>query len=1217
MVLWRIQVEEVLELSNYKFALKHLLIILFGVFGVMTSSWSQYKGGDGAGTANLRISATACPITIDNSVLIYMGGNAGGTAKLSIANTTCSFGIDESVLIYKGGNAGGTAKLSIANTTCSFSVDESVLIYKGGNAGGTGVLGIATAACPVPEIMNIFLGGNSSSNAVSVLSATTSSNTTGPFIATLGDTTIVNGNCITLNTTGTGATSYSWSPNTGLSNAAIQNPIASPNVTTTYTVTAQGSTTGCRNIASVTITVLGNNSTTTLSYPTKVCTSNTTLQEPTITGVTNGTFSANSTGLKINASNGLINPSTSTVGSYVVTYTYGTCNNTITANIEITNDCSTNIGALDYQNIFKGGVESSNNPKSILTQAACTPNYDYTQLIYFGGVESSNNPKSILTQAACTPNLDFTQLIYTGGNGSTLAPKSILTQAACTPNLDFTKLIYTGGNSELNAPKSILVQAVCSVPVGNNFYIGGDGAGYGNGSLTPSSSVVTGTAVVASADVTVCPGAPTTLGATGATNYTWTPATGLNNTLIANPIASPSTTTTYTVVGTGSGVGCINTAKVTVNVIQDAFTTVSYGAYNFDEADMNLKKVNYINGPLNGTFSFTPTGLSFNSADGSFTPGLSTSQPYTINYNYTKGICSYTYAVNINITKLPPSISYTTPSTFYINYSNITLLPTNTGGAADIYEVLDPLPAGLSLSTTTGQISGTPTQLLNNASVRIRAANYKRDGSINWSDITTVVISVKKPIISLAISTIPSLSTTYGTSSANTNFVVQGNDIIDYILVTAPTGFETSVNTNSGFADTIRMYPTASHYINQPLYIRIKKTANVGNLNGNIVLTSTSADDMAVTTTTSYVAPATLTITARYFQKFYGSSIRLGTGSKYFNATGLMNNETVGSATITASGGTGINDAVGYYAITPSAATGGTFASSNYNINYVAGQFQVVYSLYNFALTGNTSNWVGGKIPVPLMQELTAVSNNFTTAIISGKIPTSFVNIDEYGVCYGTTINPTTSNSKVVSNTVLPGAFSFSLTGLTSATKYYARAYVVIGNKTFYSQNLRFKTLGIGDEYQGGYIAHIFTSGQPGYVAGEVHGIIIQKANVSEGIQWYNGTYYNIPTSSTIGSATTNTSSIVSVQGTSVNYAARLCDELIENGYSDWQLPSIGDLQAARGNYAYLPAFVAGEYWSSTQVNTNNASKFDWIGNHVWNDDYKGRPCKVRAIRYF
>lgn len=1018
----------------------------------------QYTGGSYGGTAKLQISATACAIAIDNSVLIYSGGSYGGTAKLNISNTACATSLDSALLIYKGGSYGGTAKLAISNVACTYTLNESVLIYRGGSYGGTSALEIEATACPAPELMNIFVGGTSSTSEAGNLVATNTANIAGPFIATIKDSTIIGGNCVTLTTTGTGATTYSWSPSVGLNNANVQNPIANPSVTTTYTVTATGSSAGCRDKATVTINVLANSSVTTLAYPSKVCNTITTLQEPTLTGITNGTFSASDPGLKINASSGLITPNTSTVGTYVVTYTYGSCNNTLTANIEITNDCATNIGALEYPNIFKGGYDNAYLPKAIITQAACTLNYDYTQLIYSGGSNEPTAPKSILVQAACTPNYDFTQLIYVGGNSATLAPKSILVQAACTPNLDYTQLIYSGGSSAANAPKSILMQSVCSVPVGDNFYIGGDGVGYGNGSLTPSSSVVTGTAVGVTSDVTICPGAPTTLGATGATTYTWSPATGLNNSLIANPIASPTTTTVYTVVGTGSGVGCINTAKVTVTVIQDAFTTVSYGAYSFDEMDMNVKKVNFINGPLNGTFSYTPTGLFFTAADGSFTPGLSTSQPYTINYNYTKGICNYTYAVNINITKLPPTITYTTPATFYINYASIALLPTNSGGAADIFEALDALPTGLSLNTTTGEITGTPTQLVNNVSVRVRAANYKRDGSINWSELTTVVISVKKPTITLAVSTIPSLNTTYGAASANTSFNVQGDNIINYILVSMPSGFEASVNSGTSFGDTIRMYPTAEHLINQPLYIRLKRTAGVGNFNGNITLTSTSADNVAVSTTTSYVAPATLTITARYFQKFYGSTIRLGAGSKYFTATGLVNGETVGSATITATGGTAVDDAVGYYTITPSLATGGTFSSSNYNINYVPGQFQVVYSLYNFAMTGNTSNWVIGKVPMPGISNSSIANLDYSTATYSSMISAAFINIDQRGVCYSTSPTPTIQDNIIVDGAVTSGSLTVNLTNLTPLTTYYIRTFVTIGNKTIYSNSYKFTT---------------------------------------------------------------------------------------------------------------------------------------------------------------
>ncbi len=51
------------------------------------------------------------------------------------------------------------------------------------------------------------------------------------------DTVICYGSSFTLSASGTGSGSYQWSPATGLSDAGIQNPVASPAVTTTYMIT--------------------------------------------------------------------------------------------------------------------------------------------------------------------------------------------------------------------------------------------------------------------------------------------------------------------------------------------------------------------------------------------------------------------------------------------------------------------------------------------------------------------------------------------------------------------------------------------------------------------------------------------------------------------------------------------------------------------------------------------------------------------------------------------------------------------------------------------------------------------------------------------------------------------------------------------------------------------------------------------------------------------
>lgn len=66
-------------------------------------------------------------------------------------------------------------------------------------------------------------------------------------------------------------------------------------------------------------------------------------------------------------------------------------------------------------------------------------------------------------------------------------------------------------------------------------------------------------------DTTVCGIASVQLNASGASSYTWMPSTGLTNTNIVNPVASPLTTTTYTVKGIDLD-GCVNTDSVNIIV---------------------------------------------------------------------------------------------------------------------------------------------------------------------------------------------------------------------------------------------------------------------------------------------------------------------------------------------------------------------------------------------------------------------------------------------------------------------------------------------------------------------------------------------------------------------------------------------------------------------------------------------------------------------------
>ncbi|MDW8159386.1 MAG: fibronectin type III domain-containing protein [Bacteroidia bacterium] len=74
--------------------------------------------------------------------------------------------------------------------------------------------------------------------------------------------------------------------------------------------------------------------------------------------------------------------------------------------------------------------------------------------------------------------------------------------------------------------------------------------------------------------VTVCANSLVQLNASGGDKYTWTPTTGLNNPTIPSPVASPSTTTTYTV-RVANLLGCAIERTVTINVSQGALVSAT------------------------------------------------------------------------------------------------------------------------------------------------------------------------------------------------------------------------------------------------------------------------------------------------------------------------------------------------------------------------------------------------------------------------------------------------------------------------------------------------------------------------------------------------------------------------------------------------------------------------------------------------------------------
>ena len=133
------------------------------------------------------------------------------------------------------------------------------------------------------------------------------------------------------------------------------------------------------------------------------------------------------------------------------------------------------------------------------------------------------------------------------------------------------------------------------------------------------------------------------------------------------------------------------------------------------------------------------------------------------------------------------------------------------------------------------------------------------------------------------------------------------------------------------------------------------------------------------------ITPAPLTITADNDTKVYGGVKSYGAAATTFTSTGLVNSETIGSVTLSASGGTAATDKVGTYDLTPSAATGGTFNAANYALDYVKGTLTV--TPVALTITAEGKNRAYGAINPTATYVLTGFVNGETEAGLRALTP--------------------------------------------------------------------------------------------------------------------------------------------------------------------------------------------------------------------------------------
>lgn len=358
----------------------------------------------------------------------------------------------------------------------------------------------------------------------------------------------------------TGGVSYSWTPTATLDNALISNPIATPTVTTTYTVVGTDAN-SCQNSATVTITVnplpniqiTGNNA---------VCIGNSTVL--TAIGGTSYVWNPNATLSSTTIANPTATPTTATTYTVVGTNANG-CQNSASITVIVNTLPSISAGSdaticvgQSTGLLASGGVSYvwNANPSLSSTTVAnptATPTTTTTYTVVGTDANGCQNTANVTVNVNTLPIVSAgtaqaicagasAQLNATGATSYTWLPATSLNNASisnpiATPSATTTYTVtgIDGNNCQNTASVTVTVNNLPNVSAGNN--------------------------------VAICIGSSTTLQASGAVNYTWSPATDLSSTTIANPISSTTTTLTYSVLGVDAN-GCENTASVQVTVNQ-------------------------------------------------------------------------------------------------------------------------------------------------------------------------------------------------------------------------------------------------------------------------------------------------------------------------------------------------------------------------------------------------------------------------------------------------------------------------------------------------------------------------------------------------------------------------------------------------------------------------------------------------------------------------
>ena len=350
--------------------------------------------------------------------------------------------------------------------------------------------------------------------------------------------------------TASGATIYSWSPSIDLNTSTGSSVIATPSVSTVYSIVGAIGT--CSSSATSFVTV---NATPTITVNSAtICSGNSTNL------IANGatSYSWSPANYLSSTSGSTVDATPLSTSEYTVVGTTGFCSSSTTSSVTVNTTPTITVNSAticsgNSANLTANGATSySWSPANVLNATAgstveATPmsTTEYT-VVGITGLCSSTATSSVTVNA--TPTITVNSATICSGNTTNLIANGA------------TSYSWTPANN-LSATSGSTVDAT---PLSTTEYTVIGTTGLCSSSASSSITVnVTPTITVNSA--TICSGSSATIIANGATSYSWSPGNNLSTTSGSTVDAAPLSTTEYTVIGTTGLCSSSATTSVTVN----------------------------------------------------------------------------------------------------------------------------------------------------------------------------------------------------------------------------------------------------------------------------------------------------------------------------------------------------------------------------------------------------------------------------------------------------------------------------------------------------------------------------------------------------------------------------------------------------------------------------------------------------------------------------